>query len=168
MSLLNAKTIGIGVVGLLIAGAIIVPRWLPVDDQALIKDALAESIKAGREGRPNGVLELLSRNFQVNEESPGSRDIAQYIRQYKPDFVVQNQNPVVTGANAVIVSPVRVQSNILGQKLGMELPSVTLRFEKQDTMSYFVIPTRKWQLIKVEVAPDAWAQAIGMGMMGGG
>lgn len=125
------------------------------DDQKLIEAALAESVKASKEGRPGGVMDFLSDRLKINNTDPGSRtQIANFIRDSRPDVVVSNHRAVITGDEARIVSPVDVQMNFLGQMQNRHLSEVTLTFRKEEATEYLVIPTTKWRLVDVQI-PDA-------------
>jgi hypothetical protein len=121
------------------------------DDQALIAQALSDSLKAGKEGRPGGVLEILSRKFRINEQSPGRFDIAKFIRENKPDVTVLNKAAVVSGDTARIETPVEVKISFLNQKFDQRIENVTLIFEKEESHKFLVIPTTAWRLTDVDV-----------------
>jgi hypothetical protein len=128
----------------------------PQDDKTLIQKALAESIKASKEGRPGGVMDKLSVNIKYNNENVGSadRDIARYIRSSKPDIELENTIPVVTGDEATIVSPVNLKVALLGQSVSRRLNEVTLVFRKEADRDFLVFPTTRWKLAEVRV-PEA-------------
>lgn len=121
------------------------------NDQVLIAQALEDSLQAGKEGRPGGVLEILSRKFRINEQEPGRFDIAKFVRENKPDVNVLNKSAVVSGDTARIETPVEVKVSFLNQKFDQRIENVTLIFEKEDAYRYLVIPTRTWKLKDVDV-----------------
>lgn len=131
----------------------------PPDDRKLIQQALADAIKASREGRPGGVLELFSQSLKVNSTEVGDnqRQLANIIRQYKPDVTVTNPTPTITGDEARIVSPVELDLPLLGKR---EMKDVTLIFHREDTTAYLVIPTREWRLTEVRAPESAVADLI--------
>src|SRR3712207_3308413 len=87
-----------GVLVLLIGGRIIYGLLTRPDDQTLIAQALDESIEASKEGRPGGVLDLLSEELKLNEQQVGTkRQIADYIRRFRPEVTVENKKALVTG-----------------------------------------------------------------------
>ncbi len=126
----------------------------PVDDKALIKRALADSVLASREGRPGGVMDKLSDNLKYNDQSVGgsARDIARYIRTSRPDITVENINPVVTGDEATIISPVTLKVNLLGNPLERRLKDVTIIFRKENDKDFLIIPATRWKLAEVRVS----------------
>src|SRR4051812_25538220 len=96
------------------------------DDQALIQNALKDSIEASKEGRPGGVLDFLSSKFKINSESPGRFDIAKFIREHKPDITVYNTKAIISGDTARIETPVEVKLSVLTQNFDQTIDHVTL------------------------------------------
>jgi hypothetical protein len=129
-------------------------------DQAQIEQALADSIKASKEGRPGGVMDKLSGRLKVNEMDASSNrsQIANYIKQNHPDVVVQNKKAVVSGDEAQIVSPVDIELSFLGQTRTLHLEEVTMIFRKETDYEYLVIPTDKWKLAEVRVPDSALSE----------
>ena len=125
------------------------------NDQVLIERALQESIQASKDGRPGGVLDILSSKFRINDQSPGRFDIAKFIRQNKPDVTVYNTKAVVSGDSARIETPVEVKLSVLNQNFDQRIDNVTLVFQKEDAHRYLVIPTTEWHLTDVEVPNDS-------------
>jgi hypothetical protein len=140
---------------LLVAGKVLTTVMRPQDDRKMILDALAESIKATKEGRPGGVMDKLSANIKYNNQdvSGNDRDIARYIRDNKPDIVVENTDPDVKGDEATIVSPVTMKLSFLGQSVDKEMKDVTLIFRKEADRDFLIFPTTRWKLAEVRV-PD--------------
>lgn len=136
------------------------------DDRTLIQQALRQSLEASRKGEPGGVLDLLSSSIQVNgEDQSGNRSgIADTIRKLKPDVTVTNQNPLVTGNEATITSPMTLKASlpVLGDQ-AFDLKSVTLTFKKETGHEYLVFPVKKWRLTGVTASPDALASLGGFG-----
>jgi hypothetical protein len=135
---------------------IVMSRMNQESDQVLIERALAESIQASKEGRPGGVMDKLSKSLKFNElDTSGNRSqIAQYIKQNKPDVTVVNKKAVVSGEEARIISPVNIKIGFLGQGIERELKDVTMVFRKEEDREYLIFPTTKWKLAEVTV-PDA-------------
>lgn len=128
-------------------------------DEEQIKAALAESLKAGKEGRPGSVLELLSRNFKVNEEQVvGRRDIGQYIRDYKPNIEIRNQTPTVSGDSAEIVSPAKVSISV--PPVSIDIRQVTLGFKKEHTTRMLIFPAKDWKLESVTVPEEVVGEVM--------
>ncbi|MEA2553375.1 MAG: hypothetical protein QOJ65_1551 [Fimbriimonadaceae bacterium] len=137
------------------------------DDQKLIAEALRQSIQASKEGRPGGVLEILSNKFKINQQSPGRFDIAKFVRENKPDVEVSNSHAIVSGDTARIDTPVRVKVSFLNQNFDQTIDNVTLVFQKEDTYRYVVFPTRQWRLTDVEVPANAVPVNFGESSYGG-
>ncbi|MGV3618657.1 MAG: hypothetical protein ACO1SV_25320 [Fimbriimonas sp.] len=151
----TAKTIGIivGVVLVLLVVRIGISMANRPDDQKLIERALAEAVEASKEGRPGGVMDLLSRNLKINNQEVGAngRDIAQFVRDQKPDVDVLEPKAQIIGEEGRIVSPVDVDFGLFGKR---NLKEVTLIFKKEEGTEYLVIPVTKWRLVQVDV-PEA-------------
>jgi len=125
------------------------------DDQKLVADALTQSIEASKEGRPGGVLDILSSKFRINNQDPGRVNIAKFIRDSKPDVEVANMQAVVSGDTARIDSPVHVKAHFLTQQFDQQIPNVTFVFKKEEGTRYLVIPTTEWHLTDIEVPNNA-------------
>ncbi len=148
----------VGIYLLLLAGIGALALFLTMpgaSDAQLIREALEESIRAGKEGRPGSVLDLLSREFTINEREVGSyRDVARAIRDARPDVEIENWAADISAETAVMVTPVKVK---LRGPLAFEarLAEVRLEFRKETGTKWLVIPTRTWKLHRVQV-PE-WA-----------
>jgi uncharacterized protein YjeT (DUF2065 family) len=159
----------LGVVIVLI-GIRIVMGLAPQDDKKLIKEALAESIKASREGRPGGVMDKISTKLTVNNEQFSRSQIANVIRDSKPEIEVTQQDPVVMGDEAQITSPVRLKlSAPIGKAVAFDgtIKDVTLIFAKESATDWLIIPTTKWRLKEVKLPDDAMSQLSSSGGFGG-
>jgi hypothetical protein len=139
---------------------ILIGRLNQPNDQQLIQQALADSIKASKEGRPGGVMDKLSANLKLNNLEVGGnqRQIAQYIKENQPDVNVINKQAAIAGDQAQISSPVDLELNIFGQKISQRLENVTLVFKREDDREYLIFPTKKWKLAEVHVPEDAIPQ----------
>ena len=126
------------------------------DDQTMIQQALAESIKASREGRPGGVMDKLSLNVKVNDEEykGNSQQIADFIRKSRPEVSFSNTKAIITGDEARIISPAHLKAQILTQTMERDLSSVTLVFKREDDRAYLVFPVKNWKLAEVRVDPS--------------
>jgi hypothetical protein len=146
----------IGVIVVLVALRFGLPAIHHPDDRTLIHQALADSIQASKEGRPGGVLDKLSDKFKINDMEPGTRhQIADFIRNSRPDVVIKNDTVQFVGDEARMVTPVEIQANVLGQNMSRTLNPVTLVFRKEDATEYLIIPTRAWKLAEVQVHEQA-------------
>lgn len=123
-------------------------------DQELISQALKESIQATKEGKPGGVLEHLSRSLVLNDEANvNRRDIADFIRDIKPDITVHDPKPTVAGERAEIVSDVTLKIGVLGVGISQNLSNVRIEFGREVGTKWGVFPTKAWRITSVS-APD--------------
>ncbi len=138
-------------------------------DEKLVQQALAESIKASREGRPGGVMEYLSDSLKLNDQEPGKRQIADFIKNSHPDISVSDTEPVIrqSEGTAQINSPVRIKLSFPGgASVDKTIPNVTMKFQREDARVWLVIPTKQWRLVEVTV-PQASIPADLMSGFGG-
>jgi hypothetical protein len=124
-------------------------------DEKLIRDALQESLRASKEGRPGGVVELLSDQLQFNEEMvPNKRQIAQFVRDSRPEVSVSEKSLEVRGERALMVADVSVRlATPLGFNLDRIFRDVQLQFRKEPGTRLLILPDSKWRLYRV-LAPD--------------
>lgn len=157
----SGKTVGWIVVALLIVVGIRIGISLAnkPDDPKLIREALAEAVKASKEGRPGGVVELFSKNLKVNEMDVGSNrgQISNFIRTQKPSVRVISPEPKITGDEARIVSPVELDLGLLGTR---EVKDVTMIFQRENSTEFLVFPSTKWRLIEVRAPESAVSDLI--------
>ncbi|RYG37926.1 hypothetical protein EON81_05220 [bacterium] len=132
------------------------------DDQTLIRAAIKESIQDSKEGKPGGVLDLLSDNFKVNSNTMGINQgqISQFIRNQKPELTVVNDKALVTGDEARIVSPVDLKLNMLGQSMERQIKEVTMVFRKEESRGFLFLPQKKWKLTDVRVPDTAILEVL--------
>lgn len=138
-------------------GVILIVGWIGVyskttSDEQLIKDSLAESIRASKEGRPGGVLEILSRQFQINGQTISNEtEIARYIRDTRPNVEVLQPDPFIQSNVATIKSDVKLSMPGPFSAVGTTLEDVELKFQKESTMKWLIFPDRQWKLVEVKV-----------------
>lgn len=130
------------------------------DDKKLVREALSESIKASKEGRPGGVMDKISDKLTVNNEQVASMgQIANFIKNSKPDVEVLKQDPVVMGDEAQITSPVKVKLDLPGGAgFNQTIEGVTLIFAKENATEWLFIPTKKWRLKEVRLPDNVMSQ----------
>lgn len=128
-------------------------------DGELIDQALTESVAASREGRPGGVLEYLSKNFSVNDEQFGTRDIAKTIRDLKPNVELESRKPLIAGDSATITSPVRLSVSL--PPVSYTISQVTLSFSKEESRKWLIFPAKQWRLTKVEIPAEVVEEVRG-------
>jgi hypothetical protein len=117
-------------------------------DEALIQQAVTDSLDASRKGQPGGVLDLLSKKLTVNQLGVSdTSQIVEVIKNSRPDVTLGNRNVLVTGDEARIVTPVDL--GLLGQTFHMD--EVTLIFHKEEGRGFLFIPTPKWRLSEIRL-----------------
>lgn len=120
-------------------------------DETLIRKALDEAIVASREGRPGGVMDFISDRFQVNSEMPGSRQVANFIKQSHPDITVGKAPPVISGDKATLLAPVEAKITVFGHDIDEKMDHVSLVFQREQGREWLLIPVKKWRLVQVVV-----------------
>ncbi len=143
--------IGAAVLFLLVVGRIGLGLASKGSDHDQIRRALERSIQASKEGRPGGVLQLLGDQLTYNgQDAKGNlNQVAQFIVKQRPDVVVEHPDPIVTGDEAQIVSPVDITLSLLGQQKSVRLKDVVLVFRREPSMQFLVFPTTEWKLSEV-------------------
>lgn len=155
----------LALVVLLLGGRFIYGLATRPDDRTQIKQALADALKASKEGRPGSVIDKLVEGFTVNDQAASKRTIAQFVKDSKPDVSVADSEPIITGDSAQITSDVKVSISFLGNPQGFTFEDAQILFKKEQAMDWLVIPTTRWQVAAVRVdpsslpdMPNAWSQ----------
>ena len=132
-----------------LAIAIAWPFFNRPTDQEMITRAIESAAEASSDGKPGGVLEHLSRSFELNGSTPGSRaEIADYISQFKPDFVIEETDAELDGDNAKVTTKVEIAiMGGLGGRVVVDPINIHLRRETGFT---FIFPTDKWRIVSIE------------------
>src|SRR6266852_617772 len=120
-------------------------------DETLVRKALTEAIKASKEGRPGGVMDYLSDQLKLNNQEPGRRQIADFIKNSHPEIEVQNADPVIRESErtAQINSEVRVKFSLPGgMAVDKSIPNVTMKFQREDSRVWLIIPSKQWRLVQ--------------------
>ena len=116
-------------------------------DDALIHQALDESVTASREGRAGGVLSRLTSNFTYNNEGIGSRaDASKWIQSLKPEIFIYRRDIQREGDKAKIITPVEVSFEG-GMKVNLE--NVNISFKRHTGSRYWLFPYADWQIESV-------------------
>jgi len=152
----GSKILGVtaGVVLLLVVGKVGLGFLNQPDDKTLIVEAVKEAQKAGREGRPGGVLDFLSTSLKVNEtEATGSRgQIADYIKNQKPDIEFTKIEPQIFGDEARIESPATVKIGIGPISQDITIPNTVINLKREDDKEWFIIPKKKWKITEIRAS----------------
>ncbi len=141
------------------AGAILLGS--KVDDQKLIQEAITEAIKAGKDGRPGGVLDNISIDFKINDQDAGSRfQIADYVKKMKPEVQLPPYSAQIFGEEAIITTPMTLNVGILTARTDVPIKEVTIKMRKEDARKWLIIPTHRWRVAEVKVPQDAVPSAL--------
>jgi len=124
-------------------------------EEQLIREALDESIEASREGKPNPVLDNLTRTFTWNGQtvSVDRNEVAKYIRMGHPDITLGEFKPEVSGDEAVVVTDVHLKMEFQTLKFDQTLPKVEIRLHREPGTRWLVLPGERWKIYEV-TAPD--------------
>ncbi len=147
----------LGLVVLAVGGKYVYGVINKPDDKVLIKQALAEAVQAGKEGRSGSVIDKLSENFKVNGEHPGMTDIAKFVKESHPDLTIKDNDPLVSGDTARITSDIDVKASFLGQTVNRSFKDVVLEFKKETATDWGIFPTSKWHLSAARVSEQDMA-----------
>jgi len=142
----KSPLIVLGLVVAVVAGKYIYSAVNKPTDKSQIQQALADAIKASKEGRPGSVVDKLSDSFQVNGSQPGMTQIAKYVRENHPDIVVKDTDPVIHDDQAEITSDVDLTINLLGSPRSFTFKDVVLVFKKEAGTDWVFFPTTRWHL----------------------
>lgn len=150
------KILGVtgGIVLLLVVGKVGLGYLNQPDDKTLIAEAVKEAQKAGREGRPGGVMDFLSPNLNVNGtpvESAGS-SIKDYIKNQKPDIEFTKVEPQVFGDTARIESPATVKVGIGPISQTITIPDTVIELKREDDKEWFIIPKKSWKITEIRAS----------------
>jgi len=142
--------VGAGLVGtFLIIGATKSYLGRPSDSQ-LIQSALNQAIADARDGKPGKVMSLLSSGAQYNDESSIPRsEVANYIKNGKPDVTVLNPTPVIGGDTATILSPVDVRLKIAMITTPAVRVNARIEFKREMAFSWLIFPVSTWKITKI-------------------
>ena len=126
------------------------------DDKTQIRNALDRALRASKEGRPGGVLELISADFELNQNKFSSGQIAQKIKEMKPNVEVESREPVISGDTAKITSPVNLSLSL--PPVQMRLSKTELDFQREDTRRLLFFPAKDWKLVKVTIPEEVYEE----------
>lgn len=147
------KKWGLVLVALTVVAILVAPLVFLPSDRDLVIEALDEAIVAGREGRPGGVMEHLSKSIEYNSVPLEDRAaVADFIRSGKPDVEVLNKEPVVEGDSATIHSPVRVEFGYGPLQVAQTVEDVRFEFKKETGTRWLVVPVPKWRLVSIQAS----------------
>lgn len=142
----SATVVFLGLVALYFATA-------PSDDE-MIRQAIDESAKAAREGKPGNVLEHLSRSLTINGMPVADRgEISKYIRLASPEVKFGQYSPVVEEDSATVKTNVAVKFSFQGISMDETIPNVEVKLSREPGFRWVVFPATKWRIASVS-APE--------------
>ena len=157
--------VAIGGLVLLVGGKYVANTFFGPSDEDLIRTALTEAITASKEGRPGGVMDFIGDSFKINNTNIGGRQVADFVRNQKPDISIDYHKPQFGNDLARMTSTAKVKFGMLGFSQDIALKNITLDFKKESATDFLLLPVKKWRLVSVQVPVDAlppeavqWAQ----------
>ena len=164
----RAGLVLLGIALLLLVGRIGFGLVRPPDDQALIRQAIAEATKASREGQPGGVLDNLSAEASLNGQTAESpRQIADVVRRLHPDLELASEDATITGDEARVVGPAKLTLGVLNAKRTYDVAKMTVILKREEARDLLVIPTHRWRVSRVEVPEEVLGGLIAGAAFGG-
>ncbi|MBI1755753.1 MAG: hypothetical protein HYR64_01435 [Fimbriimonas ginsengisoli] len=134
-------------------GKYISANWLNGGDSRQVREALDRALEACRKGEANPVLDTLSDQLKVNDQSaPSRRDVAQFIRQARPEITVASAEPFVYGDQARMTAPTHVRVQWLLFSADRDVGAVTYVFRRETGFEWLVVPVPRWRLSEVLVS----------------
>ena len=132
------------------------------DDKALVRQAILEATKAAREGRPGGVLDNISAEATLNGQGAGSqRQIVEAVRKFRPDVALKEADPTIIGDEARVTTSGTVTLGILNATRTFDLSRATVVLTKEADRTFFVIPSHRWRVTRVEIPDEVAASLVG-------
>lgn len=152
------------IVGLVILGLGVLALRMTLfgpSDRELINQALAESVQAGKEGRPGGVLEFLSQNLTYNgEQVVDRRQIADFVRKAKPEVQFGQIDPEIRGEDAQVETSAHVKVSGFGISIDRQIPKVTIVLKRERATRWLVFPSSQWRIVSVSASPEALSDLL--------
>ena len=152
------KILGVtaGFVAVLLIGKVGLGFLNQPDDKTLIAEAVKEAQKAGKEGRPGGVLDFLSLDLKVNDEKmDGVRsEVASYVKNSKPDIEFTKLEPIITGDEARIESPATVKIGVAMFTKEVTIPKVVINLKKEVDHDWLFIPRKSWKITGIRASAE--------------
>ncbi|MCW5938294.1 MAG: hypothetical protein KF884_07915 [Fimbriimonadaceae bacterium] len=121
-------------------------------DQEAITQAVADAVRASREGQPGGVLEHLSRSLTYNDVPVSERgELAKFIRDSRPQVVFDSTRALIEGDRAVIQTGAQIDLRLGPVPLSQRIDKVKIVLGKETGFRFLVVPTPKWRIQNIEV-----------------
>ena len=141
--------------GLVAFGALVVLFFATAPtDEEMIRQAIAESTEAARQGRPSEVLDYLSRFLTFNGELVFERgEISKLVRLARPEIGFGEYTPVIEGEQAAVIANVHVKLEYQGMNIDQSVPDVQVKLAKESGLRWLILPGARWRITEV-TAPD--------------
>ena len=146
----------------IIASAIVVLSGLTVlfivtapTDEQLIRRAIDQSVQASREGKPNPVLDNLTRTFTWNGQTVGLNrsEVSRYVRLGKPEIDLGHYKPEINGEEARVVTDAHIKIEFQSLKFDQTVPGIEIKLKREMGTRWLVFPSARWKIYEV-TAPD--------------
>ena len=126
----------------------------PTDEQ-LIRSAIDESVQASREGKPNPVLDNLTRTFTWNGQTVGldRSEVSRIVRLSRPELDLEPYTPEINGDEATIETNVHIKMDYLSFNYDQTMSGVVIKLRKVPGTRWLVFPSARWKIYEVS-APD--------------
>lgn len=148
------KILGLGLLGLLLLlAANVISVMLQPGDEQQLKNALEEMRQATIENRAGGVMEHLSDAFEtpvgINEDSfnPLGQVREFIMRASVTRFVISDVEPTVENQLAVVRCTMDADVEFMSVRYRLQGP-VTIEFRKETAYRLFIIPEKKWRVVR--------------------
>ena len=126
----------------------------PTDEQ-LIRSAIDESVQASREGKPNPVLDNLTRTFTWNGQTVGLNrsEVSRYVRLGRPEIDLAPYRPEINDDKATVVTDAHIKIEFQSLKFDQTVPGLEIKRKRETGTRWLVFPSARWKIYEV-TAPD--------------
>lgn len=152
--------------GIVAVGGILLAVFSSPPDEELIVQSLQEMADASESGRPGGVLDHLSRSAQFNDIPMDDRgEVADVVRKMKPRVEFGAIEPVISGEQAIVTTPVTIGYGIGPVKGEQTIDDMVITLRKETGVKWFILPSPVWRVVEVDAPgfnPSVFYQGIGL------
>ncbi len=160
---MKAKGPILGLLALGFLGGVFAKMWFDVpSDETLIKEAIAEAVRNGKEGKPGGVLDYLSGDFNIQGFSPSSGDVKDFVKSRKPDVEILEPTPDIRGEVAQIISPVKISIGVGNLGWNQTVNDVKIELRKESGLKYGVFSAPRWKIVRVSAEDASLGNPFGL------
>lgn len=123
-------------------------------DEELIRQAIAKSTEASRNGEPGGVAEYLSKSLTFNGmEMFDQGEIRRFVRLTRPNVTFGQYEPQIQGDEATVTADVALDIDSPQFQFNDTIRNVRVILAKESGYRWLVFPSPKWRIREVS-APD--------------